>query len=60
MVAQVASGANWKQKSVISDRAHFHDYWFQRKPASPVTDAIFMPYGLEPDLRNDSTAYDAV
>ena len=37
MVAQVASGANWIDKSVVTDRMHFYDYWFERRPASPVS-----------------------
>jgi hypothetical protein len=57
LVAQVASGADWKDKSVITDRQHFHDYWFERKPGSPTTDAMFMPFGLEPELPGDGTPY---
>jgi hypothetical protein len=60
MVGQVASGADWKDKSVVSDRAHFHDYWFERKPGSPVVDAMFMPFGLEPELPGDGTPYSEV
>jgi hypothetical protein len=60
MVAQVASGADWVDKSVVTDREHFHDYWFERKPGSPTTDAMFMPFGLEPELPGDSTPYKEV
>lgn len=57
MVAQVASGADWKNKSVVTDRQQFHDYWFERKPGSPATDAMFMPFELEPDLPGNGTPY---
>ncbi len=57
LVGQAASGADWGGKSVVTDRLHFHDYWFTRKPSSPVTDAIFIPFGLEPELPGDGTPY---
>lgn len=60
LVAQVASGNNWRGKSVITSRMHFHDYWFSRKPASQCTDAMFMPFDLEPELPGDSTPYEQV
>ncbi|MGB6688767.1 MAG: hypothetical protein WBE76_13095 [Terracidiphilus sp.] len=60
MVAQVASGVDWVDKSVVTYRRHFHDYWFERKPGSPTTDAMFMPFGLEPDLPGDGTPYKEV
>jgi hypothetical protein len=60
MLAQVASGANWVDKSVVTYRVHFHDYWFERKPGSPPTDAMFMPFGLEPELPGDGTPYQTV
>ena len=57
LIGQVASGNNWKDKSVVTDRIHFHEYWFTVQPASPVTDAMFMPFTLEPELPSDSTPY---
>jgi len=57
LVAQVASGADWRDKGVVTDRQHFHDYWFERKPGSTATDAMFMPFGLEPELPEDGTPY---
>ena len=60
MIAQVASGADWDQKSVMPDRRHFHSYWFLRQPGSPVIDAMFMPFDLEPNSRDESTPYETV
>jgi hypothetical protein len=60
MIAQVASGENWESKSVVTDREHFHDYWFERKPGSRATDAMFIPFGLEPEIPGDSTPYKEV
>jgi hypothetical protein len=60
LIAQVASGADWKDKSVVTDRIHFHDYWFTDKPASQPHDAMFMPFGLEPEDPEDGTPYEDV
>lgn len=60
LVAQVASGADWVAKSVRPDREHFHDYWFETKPGSQPTDAMFTPFGLEPEDPEDGTSYDEV
>lgn len=59
LVAQVASGADWKNKSVKPDREQFHSFWFKHPPASQATDAMFMPFGLEPEEADD-IAYDEV
>lgn len=59
LVAQVASGADWKDKSVKADRKQFHSFWFIEAPSSACTDAMFMPFGLEPD-EADGMAYDEV
>lgn len=37
LIAQVASGANWEGKSVVSDRQHFHKYWFENVPDRSLT-----------------------
>ncbi len=49
LIGQVASGSNWMHKSVKSDREHFHEYWFVERPSSQPEDAMFMPFGLEPE-----------
>jgi hypothetical protein len=48
MLGQVASGQNWRQKSVRNDSKLFHEYWFERRPAAQHEDAIFIPFCLEP------------
>ena len=60
LVAQVASGADWKHKSVTADRIHFHKFWFTAEPASQPHDAMFMPFGLEPEDPEDGTPYEEV
>ncbi|MGA2724151.1 MAG: hypothetical protein ABSG79_17295 [Bryobacteraceae bacterium] len=60
LIGQVASGKDWEGKSVVTDRRHFHDYWFTHKPASPPHDAMFMPFGLEPHDPGDGTTYEVV
>lgn len=60
LIAQVASGADWKDKSVIADRQHFHKYWFDEEPASQPHDAMFIPFGLEPEDPEDGTPYEDV
>ncbi len=60
LIGQVASGSNWKGKSVTTDRKHFHKFWFERAPGSKATDAMFIPFNLEPDLPDDSTPYQEV
>lgn len=60
LIGQVASGADWVDKSVIADRHHFHQYWFVDQPGSQPSDAMFMPFGLEPEDPEDGTEYDDV
>lgn len=60
MIGQVASGADWVDKSVIPDREHFHKYWFEHVPGSQPQDAMFIPFGLEPEEPEDGTAYEDV
>ena len=60
LVAQVASGADWKNKSVVADRKHFHKYWFSNMPASQPHDAMFMPFELEPEDPKNGTPYEEV
>jgi hypothetical protein len=60
LIAQVASGEDWEDKSVITDRLHFHKYWFIDEPGSQPHDAMFMPFGLEPEEPEDDTPYEQV
>jgi hypothetical protein len=60
LIGQVASGSNWTVKSVTANRRHFHKFWFERAPGSQATDAMFIPFNLEPDLPDDSTPYQEV
>jgi hypothetical protein len=60
LIGQVASGNDWVEKSVKPDREHFHDYWFVEKPGSQPEDAMFMPFGLEPENERQSRDYDAL
>jgi hypothetical protein len=57
LVAQVASGADWKDKSVKAEREQFHLFWFSEPPAAQCNDAMFMPFALEPEETNDGTPY---
>lgn len=56
----MASGADWKGKSVVPDREHFHKYWFEDVPGSQPHDAMFMPFGLEPEDADEGTPYEDV
>ena len=58
LIGQVASGKNWIDKSVKADREHFHKYWFVETPGSQPEDAMFIPFGLEPE--NDKNEIDYV
>jgi hypothetical protein len=60
LIGQVASGSDWEGKSVKPDQEHFHKYWFDVIPGSQPSDAMFMPFGLEPEDPEDGTAYDDV
>jgi hypothetical protein len=60
LIGQVASGADWEGKSVKADEEHFHKYWFEDIPGSQPSDAMFMPFELEPEDPEDGTSYDDV
>lgn len=47
MLGQVASGANWSQKSVKGAIEHFHDIWFDDKPPSTPMPAMFIPFCID-------------
>ena len=49
LLGQVASGHNWKQKSVVEDSRLFHWAWFDIPPATERQHAIFIPFCLEPE-----------
>jgi hypothetical protein len=53
LIAQVASGENWKEKSVRQDAEILHNYWFTQRPASGYECAMFMPFCLEPELGDE-------
>jgi len=48
LLGQVASGNNWKGKSVAVDADAFHKYWFERPPATRHENAMFIPFCLDP------------
>jgi hypothetical protein len=59
LLGQVASGANWREKSVKQDAKLFHKFWFSQSPASEHKSSMFMPFALEPDDPSDtSVGYD--
>jgi hypothetical protein len=60
LIGQVASGRDWKDKSVVVDSAHFHEYWFKVRPACKHQDAMFMPFCLEPIPTDKSASYEEV
>lgn len=60
LVGQVASGADWKDKSVKSERKQFHGFWFSESPVAQCNDAMFMPFGLAPDEASDGVPYEEV
>jgi hypothetical protein len=60
LIGQVASGRDWVNKSVKPDREHFHKYWFVETPASQPDDAMFVPFGLEPQNEKLDADHDAL
>ena len=58
LVGQVASGNDWVDKSVKADREHFHKYWFVEQPGSQTEDAMFIPFGLEPENEKQEPDYE--
>lgn len=49
LVGQVASGKNWKEKSVREYIDSLHDNWFDRKPPSTAIPAMFIPHCIKPN-----------
>lgn len=60
VLGQVASGKDWKDKSVVADAERFHQYWFSRQPATPHQPAMFMPFCLEPKSNDETIPQRAV
>jgi hypothetical protein len=60
LLGQVASGADWVDKSVVTDSEHFHKYWFKHQPSCQHQDAMFMPFCLEPEQGDPMATYDEV
>lgn len=48
LLGQVASGTDWRGKSVSTYVKTFHTFWFQRQPASQPQFAMFIPFCFEP------------
>ncbi len=53
LIGQVASGNDWRGKSVINYCGMFHKYWFSRQPAAPHQPAMFIPFCLDPKASDD-------
>lgn len=53
LIAQVASGENWKDKSVRLDADILHEWWFTQRPASRHQCGMFMPFCIEPEEGDD-------
>lgn len=53
LLGQVASGGNWRGKSMVSAVNKFHDNWFTRRPASIATPSIFIPHDIQSELNGD-------
>ncbi len=56
LLGQVASGHNWKQKSVVEDSRLFHWAWFEKPPSTERQHAMFIPFCLEPEARYSEQA----
>ncbi|CAN7354965.1 hypothetical protein LJR034_001910 [Caballeronia sp. LjRoot34] len=55
VLAQVASGEDWVDKSVRSAVLWFHDIWFSNpRPASTATPAMFVPFCIRPTSAGES------
>lgn len=47
LLGQVASGKNWREKSIRGEITPFHDTWFKLPPPSTPTPAMFIPFCIE-------------
>jgi len=50
MLGQCASGANWRDKSVVEYIDQLHGGWFTRIPAKFSIPAMFIPFPFHHDL----------
>ncbi|QNA82810.1 hypothetical protein G4G27_01370 [Sphingomonas sp. So64.6b] len=55
VLGQVASGANWKDKSIRPDIEQFMALWFQTQPVSHPHPIMFIPFLLDPYLMLNQT-----
>ena len=60
LLGQVASGNNWKGKSVINDVQVFHRTWFIQDPASTPNPAMFIPFCIDLKQSTNSSAQDTL
>ena len=49
IIGQVASGANWRDKSVKEYIERLIKNWFSRQPSTECTPAIFIPFPIRPE-----------
>jgi hypothetical protein len=54
LLGQVASGKDWRGKTVIAYITMFHQYWFHRQPAAQPQAAMFIPFCLDPKGTEDA------
>lgn len=47
LLGQVASGGNWRGKSMKTAAERFHKDWFLRQPVSTVNPSIFIPHDIK-------------
>lgn len=62
LLGQVASGANWNDKSIIGEIEPFHNIWFIRQPASNAIPSMFIPFCLDVDSKflKDKLYYETI
>jgi len=56
MLAQAASGRNWKDKSVKNDIAPFMMAWFTRQPAQHILPAMLIPFPMHHEFESKADA----
>jgi hypothetical protein len=53
LLAQVASGNNWREKSVITAIRVFHATWFRQTPQREGRPALMIPFCIDTDADDD-------
>lgn len=53
LLGQVASGHDWKDKSVLNDKYRFYD-WFRRRPTEHPIASIFIPFPLHHECQGQA------